>query len=198
MAHVRKIGYELSANNMSSGGGKVGSHGFSRRETTDVRIQSKLHLEPGHTPADRAPTLPVKQPDPFLSLEEQTLTGHTRADSLAPHAILAQIAAIEGFVGGAILDVEWDELLCADATPGLDIELAAQLAISALPRLAGDQPRELVTTTASHYELISIIEGPFVTLCCYTLWDRARTNLAITRAAMQPPLTQLAHKQRPA
>lgn len=198
MAHVRKIGYQLSANNMPSNGNKVGNHGFSRREITDVRIQSKLHQEPSAPPADRVPTLPAKKPDPFLSLEEQTLTGHKRTDSLPPQDILAQIAAIEGFCAGAILDIEWDELLCADAKPGIDIELAAQLALSALPRIQGKPPRELVTTTATHYELISIIEGPFVTLCCYTLWDRAHTNLAIAHTSLQPPLAQLAHRQQAA
>ena len=107
---------------------------------------------------------------------------------------LKKIATIEGFCAGAILDTEWGELLAAYKSEAVDVAFAAQIALSDLPTLHGRRPQEVATTTSTHYELFHVIEGPFVTLCCYTLWDRAHTNLALARTAIHAALLSSASK----
>jgi hypothetical protein len=183
--------------------------GFSRRPTTEMQIPTELQeSDPNPFAAHQTPTRPHQQPDLLLrSLEEQTetetrrsrtLNGMPGSEPLDADDTLQKIATIEGFCAGAILDTEWGELLASYKSDAVDVAFAAQIALSDLPTLHGRRPQEVATTTSTHYELFHVIEGPFVTLCCYTLWDRAHTNLAIAHTSLQPPLAQLAHRQQAA
>jgi hypothetical protein len=131
------------------------------------------------------------------SLEEHTETSTCPAQQpitrqLDADALLRRIALVQGFCGGVVLDIEWGEVLGASPSQDLDIELAAQLALADLPRLQGQWPEEMSTTSATHHEFIFTLHTPLLTLLCYTLWQRSNTNYALSRAAIQDALTAFA------
>lgn len=166
-----------------------------------MHVPTELYdSDPNPFTAHQTPTRPQQQPDLLLStLEERTetrprtLSGMPGSEPLDAADILQKIATIEGFCAGAILDAEWGELLAAHKSEVVDVAFAAQLAMSDLAILKG-RTQEVATTTADHYELLHVIEGPFVTLCCYTLWDRTNTNLALARTAIHAALLSSSSK----
>lgn len=191
----KRIGYKLSSEDSeaseTSPSAQAPPSGFSRRPTTDVRIQSLLHrdVQQQLNALDRIPT----QPELRQSLDEHTspifsaLRHHepepAPEDQLDVAAMLARIAAVDGFLGGAVLDAEWGELLAAHQTsPSGDIAQAALLSLTTLPSHAYTQHLvEIATTSSHHYELTTILDTPFLSLIIFTIWDRARTNLALAQ-----------------
>ncbi len=141
---------------------------FSPQDTT-LSAESSSSLEE-HTEASSRPSVPAL-PEP-----------------LDADALLARIATVAGFCGGAVLDIEWGELLGANSHAELDVDLAAQLALASLTMVEGQWPEEVITTTSTHHEIITTLRTPVLTMICYTLWQRDRTNLAIARAALPKAL----------
>src|SRR5690606_480886 len=109
-------------------------------------------------------------------------------EPLDADALLARIATVAGFCGGAVLDIEWGELLGAHPHAELDVDLAAQLALAGFAKVEGQWPQEVITTTTTYHEIITTLRTPVLTMICYTLWHREHTNLAIARAALPKAL----------
>jgi hypothetical protein len=205
----KRIGYKLSDEDTETS--ELPStptprpNAFSRRPTTDVRIQSLLHRDVQQLHAqDRAPTLP--------ELRQHSLDEHTSPVFSTPHphkpetepddqldvaALLARIAAVDGFRGGAVLDAEWGELLATHKTSlDGDVAQAALLSLTTLPSHAYTQHLcEIATTSAQHYELTSIFDTPSLSLIIFTIWDRSLTNLALAQIQISAALATSSSKR---
>lgn len=173
---------------------------FARRSTTDIRIQSLLHRDAQRV-AESSPTTPeLSSP---ASLEEQTSPdAHLPVlhDDAPPDpevgALLDRIAAVDGFLGAAVLDADLGELLLTrqDARLG-DVARSAYLSFASLPTLAYSQElREIITTTAAHYEFTTIFEAPTLSLVLFTLWERAGTNLVLAHMEISAALATCARR----
>lgn len=205
----KRIGYKLSSEDSEASdtapSAPVSPSGFSRRPTTDVRIQSLLHrdVQQQLNALDRIPT----QPELRQSLDEHTtpifsaLRHHepepAPEDQLDVAAMLDRIAAVDGFLGGAVLDAEWGELLATrQASPDSDIAQAALLSLTTLPSRAYTQHLgEIATTSTYHYELTTILDTPFLSLVIFTVWDRARTNLALAQMEISAAVATSGNKR---
>jgi hypothetical protein len=205
----KRIGYKLSSEDSaasdSAQSAQAPPNSNSRRPTTDIRIQSLLHRDAQQqlNALDRTPTVPELR----QSLDEHTspifsaLRHHepepTPDDQLDVTAMLARIAAVDGFLGGAVLDAEWGELLATHQTSlDGDIAQAALLSLTTLPSRAYSQHLgEIATTSAHHYELTTILDTPFLSLIIFTVWDRARTNLALAQMEISAAVATSGNKR---
>jgi hypothetical protein len=173
---------------------------FARRPTTDVRLQSLLHRDA--VLSGDEPTMPKRPNVLFTSLDETTQTGSAHPatfeelvplDDLADlNKTLEHIAGVTGFIGAVILDAEWGDLLATRSTSAgaaIDLELAGHLSYSSLPTKGYYQPiREITSTTTEHYEITTLLDGPFLSLIMFTIWDRHTANLAIARMEIEDAL----------
>jgi hypothetical protein len=206
----KRIGYKLSGEDSAAPSEAPSTQGppsgFSRRPTTDIRIQSLLHRDvQQHLNAqDRAPTQPELRQQ---SLEEHTTPSFSTLqhhepepapdDLLDAAALLARIAVVDGFRAGAVLDAEWGELLATHKTSlDADIAQAALLSLTTLPSHAYAQHLcEIVSTSAQHYELTTLLDTPFLSLIIFTIWDRSRTNLALAQMEISSALSTSSSKR---
>lgn len=149
---------------------------FTRRPTTNVRLQSLLH---GDTTVEECFSEAELSSEP--QLEEITCPGVRNHPAIALDEISAQLLSLSGCSGLVLLDIEHRVPLFKATTTALDVELAAWLTFDGTPRTPSVPLVELVVILGHHYELAYLIRTHKAQIFCYTLWARERTSLGLTR-----------------
>ncbi len=164
------------------------------------------HAPAGATPAGGAPTppgdtvhpqtsgpsgRPGSDPDPDrssplrLSLETTGVPSVAQLDN-----VIADLLAIEGANGAAIVDIDSGMALAAGGTPGFDLNVAAagnsnvvRAKLRTIQDLElKDEIEDVLITLQNQYHLINVLKGQGNTgLFIYLVLNRVTANLALAR-----------------
>jgi predicted regulator of Ras-like GTPase activity (Roadblock/LC7/MglB family) len=130
-------------------------------------------------------------PDPVRSTPLRPPPQTTGAPSVATlDNVIADLLAIEGANGAAIVDIDSGMALAAGGTPGFDLNVAAagnSNVVRAKLRTIGDlelkdEVEDILITLGSQYHLINVLKGQGNSgLFIYLVLNRVTANLALAR-----------------
>jgi hypothetical protein len=158
---------------------------------THARVALRSTQGPVHTHTSGPPGRPGSLPDPVRSDPPRTPPRTTGAPSVAQlDNVIADLLAIEGASGAAIVDIDSGMALAAGGTPGFDLNVAAagnSNVVRAKLRTISDlelkdEIEDVLITLQGQYHLINVLRGQGNSgLFIYLVLNRVTANLALAR-----------------
>lgn len=153
-------------------------------------------------PQTSGPSGRAGSPDPVRSTPLRPPLETTGAPSVATlDNVIADLLAIEGANGAAIVDIDSGMALAAGGTPGFDLNVAAagnSNVVRAKLRTISDlelkdEVEDILITLGSQYHLINVLKGQGNSgLFIYLVLNRVTANLALARHKLRAVASHVA------
>ena len=167
------------------------------RPVPQPAVDEGLEQDPGGAVPETPPPTggsaedPTGRPEPVRSTPPRTLPTTTGASTVAQlDTVIADLLAIEGATGAAIVDIDSGMALATGGNPGFDLNVAAagnSNVVRAKLRTIGDlelkdEIEDILITLQGQYHLINVLRGQGnAGLFIYLVLNRTTANLALAR-----------------